>query len=137
MLNYLDKLPYQFKEQITNYVQSVKTSTEYIFKDAHIKYNKNLEEKLLRFAAIKKTFAIVSSTYWSIYNNLELLKKEGLNSFSIGSKYYSQYSKDYLEISEIYTKIESILEESGLKEYIYLPYNEVLIIINEQSRNKP
>lgn len=131
MFDYLENLPYQFKEQVFSYVQSVKTSTDSIFKDAHIKYNKNLEDKLLRFAAIKKTFAIVSSTYWSIYNNLELLKKEGINSFSIGSKYYSQSSKDYLEITEIYTKIENVLNETGLKEHIYSPYHEVLILLNE------
>ncbi|TGM58474.1 hypothetical protein [Leptospira vanthielii] len=137
MFDYLEKLPYQFKEQVFSYVQSVKSSTESIFKDAHIKYNKNLEDKLLRFAAIKKTFAIVSSTYWSIYNNLELLKKEGIHSFSIGSKYYSQSSKDYLEITEIYTKIENVLNDTGLKEHIYSPYDEVLILLNEQNRNKP
>ena len=94
--NLYDSLPATLKDSIINYVISVENVVTDIFKDAGIKHDELLEEKILFIASLKKFYSIIKSTYWLMNNSNELLRRKQQDQIKIGNTNFSYTSSFFL-----------------------------------------
>lgn len=122
----IEPLPLALAEQVLGYARSVQEVANEIFLDAQLEPSDEAIQLLIFIAGIKKLFAIVDSNYWVMDNAGEILRRSyDSDRILVGASDLSRHGQYYDELLTIRIKLEELLSECGLMEYVEVSYSEI------------
>ena len=111
-------LPPRLREDIVGYARSVQVALPDIFREAHMAEDEALGDQVVFLAGVKKLHAICSGTFWVLDNSLESLQAANTYQVRIGSLRISRQSREWQQLRDLLTELESILTIQGLEEIV-------------------
>lgn len=122
----LNLLPSSIREQVFGYVQSVQASFKDIAAQASVEPRKDLQNKLLLVAAIRKLHAVISSRYWLLNTSQRLLDNYDIAAIKLGGAFVGPQSNFNIELEMLLRDIESTFDTLGFNQYLQGSYEDVL-----------
>jgi len=126
-------LPYALRIQIVGYARSVELAAPTILLEAGLQAAPSLIDQLTFLAGVRRLEAIVSSSYWTLYNANRLLGETDGGIPVVGSTEYSTTAPIYKRLRRLYNDLEEILEDQGLRAVLRMPYGQAALeLLNER-----
>lgn len=122
----LKELPYSLREQVLGYAESVAAAAPSIAAEVGIDPSQQRVDELVFLAGIRKLYGLVASSYWALDNSTSLLTTSGVHSVRVGTQDYSRGSSLHTSLKDLFEALDHVLEREGLREYLDLPYSELL-----------
>ncbi len=110
--------PFNFRDPILGYANSVKIALPSIFREAGLKRDNVLEDEIVFIAGVKKLYAIVSSTFWTLRKALTYLEESGIPMVKVADRQYSLKSPEYRRLRNLYDSLRGLLEEENLARFM-------------------
>ena len=106
------ELPYGLSEQVLSYARSLDVVAPEIFKDAGVRFSRELADVLVFIAGLRKLLSIVDSNYWVIDNAGAILERQqaqlsirvGGADLSRGGNYYQGLVSARKDLVELLTE---------------------------------
>jgi uncharacterized protein (DUF1499 family) len=111
-------LPRNMVDSVVSYARSVEAALPEIFREAGIKYRKNIAEEVIFVAGIKKLFATVDSTYWMLENSKVLLERQQVTEVRIGSSDLYGNGRELDTLRQLRTDFLELLEQNNLTDIV-------------------
>lgn len=123
----VEELPPRMADDVSGYVRSVEAALPRILERAGIRPTSSLAEEIVFIAAVKKLFAIVSSTSSILDSSLRSLDGQTAE-VRIGSQVYSRASSEYLQLRELDRELRALLSTHHLMDLVELgDYSELAL----------
>jgi hypothetical protein len=131
------EFPQSFRDPVVGYAKSVKAALPEIFREADLRPDHALEDEVVFIAGIRKLYAIVSSTFWTLQKALSKLSDRDIPRVRIGGRAYSFDSPEYRQLQTLYDSLHDLLEEDNLLRFMRgMNYAALLrILANERREN--
>lgn len=113
------ELPPKLREDVIGYARSVQSALPEIFDEAGVAETDALRDQLVLLAGVKKLHAICSSTFWILDSSLMGLQQADVQQVRLGGLYLSRGSREWAQLRETVTAIESVLTDQGLLPLVY------------------
>lgn len=121
-----EELPWSLREQVIGYARSVDYALPEIFKEANIKFDQEISNKVVFLSGIKKLYSIVSSSYWAIDNSGKLLNSINVEYVTAGSLDLSVGGEFHKKLKTLLGNIDRILTDSDLNMFLSRSYKDIV-----------
>jgi hypothetical protein len=120
---------------VVGYAKSVREALPEIFREADLRPDPVLEDEVVFIAGIRKLYAIVSSTFWTLHKALSNLRERDIPRVRIGGHAYSFDSPEYRELQSLHDTLRALLEEEDLLRFMRgINYPAMLRILADERR---
>ncbi|MBZ0087146.1 MAG: hypothetical protein K8F33_03480 [Thermomonas sp.] len=121
-------LPYALSEQVLSYARSLDVAAPDIFKDAGVRFSRELADTLVFVAGLRKLLSIVDSNYWVIDNAGAILdRQQGQSSVRVGGTDLSRGSDYHQALATVRKELVELLSEHQLLQFTQkVPYVDVV-----------
>lgn len=114
----VEDLPSSVKDSVLSYSRSVEVSIPEIFKDAQLKYRKELADQVVYVAGLKKLYSFVDSTYWMLDNSSSILEKQQVADIRIGGESFSRDSDNHDKLYSLRKNLIDLLVEKKIYDLV-------------------
>jgi len=122
------QLPPKLREDVLGYARSVRSALPEIFREAGLGEDARLGDELVLLAGIRKLHATCSAAFWVLDNSLASLREADVVNVRMGSRVYWRGSPEWLQLNELVTGLERLLDKAHLLDLMYEPsYATVLL----------
>lgn len=131
------EFPQDFRDSVIGYARSVRAALPDIFREADLSPDPVLEDEVVFIAGVRKLYAIVSSTFWTLHKALSNLNTRDIPRVRIGGRGYGFDSPEYEQLRALHDSFRTLLDEEDLLRFMSgMNYATVLrIVANERRQN--
>lgn len=131
----LGESPSSLRDPVIGYAESVKAALPDIFRQAGLASDSLLENEVVFIAGIRKLYAMVSSTFWTLQKALTKLSEREVPNIRIGGHRYSFDSAEYRRLHALHDSLRAVLEQENLLRFMgRVNYADVVRALKDEHR---
>jgi hypothetical protein len=127
--NVVRGLPYNLRDQVIGYARSVDAAAPDIAREADVELSRDLRDRLVFLAGVRKLYAICASTYWAVDNATAFLGRQDISSVRVGRTDYSRGGEIHAGLRALYRDFEAILGQYDLQAVVDGSFPDLLILL--------
>lgn len=121
------ELPPRLREDVIGYARSVQSALPEIFQDAGVAETRDLRDRLVFIAGVKKLYAICTSAFWILDNSLRNLQRAEIQQVRLGSVFVARGSREWIQLRDAVMAIEAVLQDQRIGPWVHTPsYSAIL-----------
>ena len=129
--------PAALRDPVLGYALSVKGALPDIFREARIEPDPEIADQVVFIAGVRKLYAMVSSTFWTLNKALRQLNTRDVPAVRIGGRAYSLDSIEYRRIEALYDSLRTRLEEEEILRFMRtISYANLVQTLDNERRER-
>jgi hypothetical protein len=127
------QLPPALREQVIGYAESVDRALPSIFQEIGRKFDREIADEVVFWSAIRKTYGIMSSTFWVLENSSRLIEDTAdTRRITIGAKDFTRGGEEYLRIQKLVKELDELFTKFELRGFLTETPRETLLRVVAQ-----
>ncbi len=116
VISLASELPPALRDQVTSYAESVERVIPEIFAELGRPIEQERADQVIFWAGIRKIYSLVTATFWTLDNSIEILSRSDIGRIRIGGTDFSRGSDIYLRLRELLTALERAAADVSFRE---------------------
>lgn len=110
------ELPPALRDQVIGYAESVERVLPEVFAELGRSIDKERADKVVFWAGVRKTYSLVTATFWTLENSIEILGRSDIGRIRIGGSDFSRGSVAYSRMRKLFDALEEIASDVSFRE---------------------
>lgn len=129
------EFPQNLRDPVIGYARSVRAALPDIFREADLSLDPVVGDEIVFIAGVRKLYALVSSTFWTLHKALSNLDARNITRVRIGGRGYAFDSPEYQRLRVLYDSFRTLLDDEDLLRFMSgVNYATVLRIVANERR---
>ena len=110
------ELPPALRDQVVGYAESVERVMPEAFAELGRPIDKERADKVVFWSGVRKIYSLVTATFWTLENSIEILGRSDIGRIRIGGSDFSRGSPVYSRMRELFDALEEAASDGSFRE---------------------